>query len=280
MPARYEIVDEPESLEIIDDVYRGDLTIEDNAESTRSLEPIFPGAVGFRTVFYDPRWTPGQRKCCIGLYMVPDLESHDITFLFYSPFDNTISYDKYVSEIDDYLQVYRNYSREVIHKTCSNGDSCGFDLSWLGDNCTRANQYGFLTGNPCILFVLRNVHYWQPELNDTLKRLMTTVGSDRSFDSNHLPLTCRATVMSDGVETWDNMKYYPEAGFNITSFRGSDRSGLPPLVFLQLLEPHRMPELHFRCQIVADNIGSLLGIHTVEFEYSNPKIESYSMKND
>lgn len=68
MPGRYEMVDEPEAMEVVDDdVYHPELTVRDSTtNSLRSLEPIIAGPIGLKTIFYDPRWSTRQRKCCLG----------------------------------------------------------------------------------------------------------------------------------------------------------------------------------------------------------------------
>jgi hypothetical protein len=67
------MVQEPDSLEVVeDDVYHPDQSCSDTvnvigASSMRSLEPIVAGPIGLKTVFYDPRCTPTQRKLCMGM---------------------------------------------------------------------------------------------------------------------------------------------------------------------------------------------------------------------
>ena len=67
------MVDEPDGLEVAeDDVYHPDQSVVMGGDSVvphssiRSLEPIVAGPIGLKTVFYDPRCTPNQRKLCFG----------------------------------------------------------------------------------------------------------------------------------------------------------------------------------------------------------------------
>lgn len=67
------MVDEPEAMEVVDDdVYHPDLSVRDSGPSSslRSLEPIIAGPVGLKTIFYDPRWSTRQRKCCVGQFLL------------------------------------------------------------------------------------------------------------------------------------------------------------------------------------------------------------------
>lgn len=76
MPGRhYEMVEEPESMEIIDDgVYHPDLSSSSSrTDSFRTLEPIIPGPLTLKTIFYNPRWTSLQRKVCIGAVAIVSL---------------------------------------------------------------------------------------------------------------------------------------------------------------------------------------------------------------
>jgi len=83
MVGRYEMVEEPESMEIIDDgVYHPDLsTSSSRTESFRTLEPIIPGPVTLRTIFYSPRWTNFQKKACIGMNDVFKIENRQLYVL-------------------------------------------------------------------------------------------------------------------------------------------------------------------------------------------------------
>lgn len=66
------MVQEPDSMEVMEeDVYHPDQSFSDTVavvgpSSVRSLEPIVAGPIDLKTVFYDPRCTPGQRKLCMG----------------------------------------------------------------------------------------------------------------------------------------------------------------------------------------------------------------------
>ncbi|CDW57468.1 sodium:potassium transporting ATPase [Trichuris trichiura] len=317
MASRYTIVDEPEAMELDDEVYRSGITIEDFSGSTRSLDPIIPGPIGLKTIFYDPRWSPRQRFCCLtvavvitccclavlialfvglgqviayinrsdrlkasGLYMVPDLDMHDISVLVYHPDEKYKPLrSTYIDEMSRYLEVYRNQSSELrdcdLSTSTGKNKICRFDVSWLGDNCTSSNGYGFATGNPCVLFVLRNVGHWIPVLSEpflnSLKEADPTE-QNRQFDMNHIPISCSVMRMGDIVEPKDGeqmFNYFPDSGFNVTFLY--EHSMLPPLVFVQIAQPHRFSELHIRCQIAADNIRELEGIHSIEFEYNNPQ---------
>ncbi|XP_003375620.1 putative sodium/potassium-transporting ATPase subunit beta-1 [Trichinella spiralis] len=273
MVSRYAIVAEPEALEMDDDVYRADLTIEDLSGSTRSLEPILPGPIGLRTIFYDPSWSPKQRNCCLGiavvvtccciavlialfvglgqvisyinrsdrlkasgLYMIPDLDLHDIAVLVYNPAEKfKPAYRAYADEIDQYLAAvafaaYRNQSEQLSTTDCVENSAvgknkvCNFDLNWLGPNCTSETDYGYATGSPCVLFTLRNVGQWRPVISEEfLKTLKLVDGhhSNRLFDQNHIPLSCSIAM------------------------------------FVQIIEPHRFVELHVMCQIMTVNIDEL-----------------------
>ncbi|KRZ71377.1 Sodium/potassium-transporting ATPase subunit beta-1 [Trichinella papuae] len=300
MVSRYAIVEEPEALEMDDDVYRADLTIEDLSGSTRSLEPILPGPIGLRTIFYDPSWSPKQRNCCLGiaivvtccciavlialfvglgqvisyinrsdrlkasgLYMIPDLDLHDIAVLVYNPAEKfKPAYRAYADEIDQYLAAYRNQSEKwstttdcVENSAVGKNKVCNFDLNWLGPNCTSETDYGYATGSPCVLFTLRSVGRWTPVISEEFLKTLKLVDvhhSNRLFDQNHIPLSCSIAQMGDGDS--------------------------PPM-FVQIIEPHRFAELHVMCQIMTVNIDELEGIHTIEFEYNNPRPESSNEKS-
>lgn len=67
---RYEIVGEPEALEVVDDeapIYQPD----QSGHNIHSLQPFANEPVKLRTIFMDPRWTPGQRRLCFSKFDSP-----------------------------------------------------------------------------------------------------------------------------------------------------------------------------------------------------------------
>uniref|UniRef100_A0AC34FMT9 Sodium/potassium-transporting ATPase subunit beta n=1 Tax=Panagrolaimus sp. ES5 TaxID=591445 RepID=A0AC34FMT9_9BILA len=89
------------------------------------------------------------------------------------------SYERYVTALDGYLEKYSNLTdtrvcssaqsnndvvtQGKVNETLS-ADACRFTLdAFKRAGCSSANQYGFKSGQPCIILSLNRLIGWKPE---------------------------------------------------------------------------------------------------------------------
>ncbi|VDM97079.1 unnamed protein product [Thelazia callipaeda] len=137
---------------------------------------------GFGKVLFDT--FAQEEKLRHGLKMIPNLWSKP-TNVFYFSVRNGTANREYVQEIDDYIAKYMEYQEKIKNylKNCTvkdrrdEGQWCSFDIRQaLGSECSKASNYGYNSGNPCILFAFENYLGWKPNMKSEV---------------DYLPFSCR-----------------------------------------------------------------------------------------
>uniref|UniRef100_A0A915IBA1 Uncharacterized protein n=1 Tax=Romanomermis culicivorax TaxID=13658 RepID=A0A915IBA1_ROMCU len=96
MAARYEMVDEPEAMEVVDDgVYHPDLTISSSShhsfDTFKSLEPIVAGPISLKVIFYGSDWSNMKRRIYVSLAAILVLSSVAVFITLFTGLITTLS---------------------------------------------------------------------------------------------------------------------------------------------------------------------------------------------
>jgi sodium/potassium-transporting ATPase subunit beta len=135
----------------------------------------------------------------LGYRPLPEFQSSLIRFSSRDP----QSYIPYVQDLNGFLDVYEslyskssprfaNCDRRTVNRT--DGDPkmiCKFDLSELG-SCSRANNYGYSDGEPCVILKLNKIFGWLPAITN----------------GTHPMINCTGMNPTD-VENFPSVKYFP-----------------------------------------------------------------------
>uniref|UniRef100_A0A0R3RTH6 Sodium/potassium-transporting ATPase subunit beta n=1 Tax=Elaeophora elaphi TaxID=1147741 RepID=A0A0R3RTH6_9BILA len=250
---------------------------------------------GFGKVIFDV--VAYQEKSRYGLMMIPNVRKRSLN-VFYFNVRNETANAEYVKEIDDYLAKYAKDGEMMgeFLKICAMQERsdrkrwCAFDIQQqFHSDCSKTTNYGYNSGNPCVLFIFENRLGWKPNMKSEM---------------SYLPFFCRMQYQySSNIYT--NITYYPSlpapmhgGGFQmnlipnqkITDDNGNEIVGkdgntlytLPPLVmakmtFLNALKRDENVDLGpftMDCRIkdnVAgyqfDNIQSFNGQTAISFDF-------------
>lgn len=55
---------------------------------------------------------------------------------------------------------------------------CSFDLELLGTQCSQKNNFGYSSGNPCVILKLNRIYGWVPEPYDNPNDLPVDMPAD------------------------------------------------------------------------------------------------------
>ncbi|KAL3989445.1 Sodium / potassium ATPase beta chain family protein [Acanthocheilonema viteae] len=250
---------------------------------------------GFGKVIFDV--VAYQEKSRHGLMMIPNIRKRPFN-IFYFNVRNKTANAEYAKEIDDYLAKYaedREMMREFL-KICtmqerSDGKRwCAFDIQQqFHSDCSKTTNYGYNSGNPCVLFIFDNRLGWKPNMKSEVDYLPFFCRMQYQYSSNiyvnisyypSLP-----TQMRNGgfqINLIPNQKITDDNGNEIVGKDGNILYTLPPLImakmtFRNALEKNGNNELSpftMDCRIkdnVAgyqfDNIQTFNGQTAVSFDF-------------
>ncbi|CAJ0955198.1 unnamed protein product, partial [Mesorhabditis belari] len=205
-----------------------------------------------------------------GLQFIPDLRVHKHGVFYYSTSKGSAYEEiknKYVNEIDKFLDTYwkDQLSRQKYSTDCSKHGKidnkwCRFSQTTSFKNfnkeCTNQDNYGFDSGEPCLLFAFKDEIAWTPEWS-------------KKGEPKQLPLKCEIKTMFDTYTI--NATYFPPleardgyGGFTMNKIpslpiKGShgfvvDDDGeiiydLPALIFVKLRKMEHKIKLKYVCSI-------------------------------
>ncbi|CAG9532228.1 unnamed protein product [Cercopithifilaria johnstoni] len=152
------------------------------------------GKVIFNVVAY-------QEKSRHGLMMIPNIRKRPLN-IFYFNIRNETANEEYVKEIDEYLSKYaenQEIMREFL-KICTIEEQsdkkrwCSFDIQQqFHSDCSKTTNYGYNSGNPCVLFIFDNRLGWKPNMKSK---------------TDYLPFFCRMQYRYSS-NSYTNITYYP-----------------------------------------------------------------------
>lgn len=157
-------------------------------------------------------------------------------------------------------------------------DVCVVNTDLFG-GCSKANNYGYKTNQPCIFLKLNKIFGWIPEvydkeekdMPDDLKKVINETKTEEvstmyvlylDLYSSCLPVLQRQQVwvscnghLGKDKENFQNIRYFPSQGFPSYYYPFLNQPGyLSPLVAVQFNSPPKGQMLDVECRAWAKNI--------------------------
>uniref|UniRef100_A0AC34QS90 Sodium/potassium-transporting ATPase subunit beta n=1 Tax=Panagrolaimus sp. JU765 TaxID=591449 RepID=A0AC34QS90_9BILA len=190
------------------------------------------------------------------------------------------SYDVYVSALDKYFAKYENTTNtRICTGSQSNSDiikdgkldnstsmqACRFELTALKKaGCFKENDYGFKTGQPCIVLSLNRLIGWQPEnFNGGAPKEVA-----RRYKPNSIPFNCDGTYEPD-QEYIGKREYIPPEGIDGRFYPYAVMTNYhQPIAVVKFSSLPKNRLIQVQCRAYAKNIEQEIesGLGMVHFE--------------
>nr|AAC46608.1 nervous system antigen 1 [Drosophila melanogaster]prf//2114404A nervana 1 antigen [Drosophila melanogaster] len=171
--------------------------------------------------------------------------------------------DYWIELIDDFLRDY-NHTEGRDMKHCGFGqvleptDVCVVNTDLFG-GCSKANNYGYKTNQPCIFLKLNKIFGWIPEVYDKEEKdmpddLKKVINETKTEERHEVWVSCFGHLGKD-KENFQNIRYFPSQGFPSYYYPFLNQPGyLSPLVAVQFNSPPKGQMLDVECRAWAKNI--------------------------
>ncbi|XP_015911861.1 sodium/potassium-transporting ATPase subunit beta [Parasteatoda tepidariorum] len=216
--------------------------------------------------YYTPRWQLGDSRIGtnpgLGFRPLPHPDNVDSTLIWFTH-GSAREWDYWVTSLDQYLQPYtggRQFGEHV--RSCDFSSHypephvCNFHLEDISQFCSKANNFGFDVGRPCILLKINRIYGWKPEPYSNFSLPATMPEHVRtSYDPNYVYISCDGENPAD-KENIGPITYYPPNGgipnyyFPFTNLDGY----LSPFVFVRFMKPATGVLINIECKAWAANI--------------------------
>ncbi|OXA52182.1 Sodium/potassium-transporting ATPase subunit beta-2 [Folsomia candida] len=232
-----------------------------------------------------PRWMLGYRP-------MPDPDTNAGSTLIWYTLGKRSDAKFWYRQLDEYVTGVEQsvYNSDVLScerdMKATNEKSCRVEVSQFGNVCTKANKFGYESGDPCILLKLNRIFGWEPEcyginengqydkklLDDDLNEaegmpsslktyIFSNVNSisDDAKRANFLStiwITCNGEAKPD-QENLGTFAYFPSnrQGISGKYFPYHKQPGYQsPFIFVQLKNPMRDVLINVECKAWAKNI--------------------------
>ncbi|XP_050418149.2 sodium/potassium-transporting ATPase subunit beta [Patella vulgata] len=222
--------------------------------------------VGFMAVFYvviDWNYPTLQGPDSIlqtpGLSFRPQPDSMSTVIRFVK--GDATTYANYLDHTEAYLRYYENENQQgENYIDCSSirerrkenfNKVCRFDVTSLGSDCVKQQNFGFDDGQPCILLKLNKIFNWIPE-EYTNETIPSAIGG--SWSQWSITVNCEGENAAD-KENIGQLFYFPAEGFHFKYFPYLNQQGYrSPLVFVRFDEPRPGTLIMVTCKAYAKNI--------------------------
>ncbi|KAM3728672.1 Sodium/potassium-transporting ATPase subunit [Dirofilaria immitis] len=250
---------------------------------------------GFGKVLFDV--VAYQEKSRHGLMMIPNIRKRPLNIFYFNTRNGTANAE-YVNEIDDYLTKYakkQEMMKEFLkictaHERSDNKRKCTFDIQQqFHSDCSKTTNYGYNSGNPCILFIFENHLSWKPNIKNEVDYLPFFCRMQYQYSSNiYTNITyypSLPTPMRNGgfqMNLIPNQKIIDDIGNEIHGENGNILYTLPPLIMAKMTfrnistqnENGDMGPFTMDCRIKDnisgyqfDNIQTFNGQTTISFDF-------------
>jgi sodium/potassium-transporting ATPase subunit beta len=223
----------------------------------------------------------------LGYRPMPPHDYIESTLIWFKLGGKDSEWKAWSDRVQDFLELYdkKHKAESRAIETCKDDQEfandekyCDFDISLLGDWCTKENNFGYKHGKPCVLIKLNKIYDWKPilyttagdfpeDLNrtlpkDVLERLDTSskaysegsgkVGENK--DMFNVWLTCEGENPAD-KENIGQITYFPGPYFKSFYYPYQNAPGyLQPLVAVQFHGPENGVLINIECRAYAKNI--------------------------
>lgn len=186
------------------------------------------------------------------LIFEPRIDKHDT--LIHCSYDSSVTrpYLKRMNSFIKNLNKDSYNSRDCNDDVTQNGDRpCRFNMSQLGNVCTKKRKYGFDDCRVCVALTLEPKIEWRPLPYENSSVPMEI---RERYRSNAVPVTCRGETPSD-EENMGPITYYPPEGFHYKFFPYLEQESYnTPLVMVHFENPGKLMNLRIQCFAWAKNI--------------------------
>jgi len=208
-----------------------------------------------------------------GVGFRPRPEYTESTLIQFRHGDHSYSWPPLVDQLEKFLEPYYDTEvptdqdgREIMVDCGMHGPGANqvckvnTDELFQGD-CTKANEYGYRAGTPCILLKLNKIYGWVPECYDARdnphwspEEMKTMMRNLNSSQTDAVWIQCKGQNPAD-IENIGEIVYYPSQGFSANFFPYLNQPGyLSPVVFMQLKNPREGVMIAIECRAYAMNI--------------------------
>ncbi|XP_039496194.1 sodium/potassium-transporting ATPase subunit beta-1 [Drosophila santomea] len=172
--------------------------------------------------------------------------------------------DYWIELIDDFLREY-NHTEGRDMKHCGYGqvldrtDVCVVNTDLFG-GCSKANNYGYKTNQPCIFLKLNKIFGWIPDVYDAEEKgmpddLKKVINETKKEERQQVWVSCNGHLGKD-KEHFQNIRYFPSQGFPSYYYPFLNQPGyLSPLVAVQFNSPPKGQMMDVECRAWAKNIN-------------------------
>uniref|UniRef100_A0A915PTP4 Sodium/potassium-transporting ATPase subunit beta n=1 Tax=Setaria digitata TaxID=48799 RepID=A0A915PTP4_9BILA len=190
-----------------------------------------------------------QEKSRHGLMMIPNIRKQPVN-IFYFNVKNKTANAEYVKEIDDYLEKYMEEQEMMKRylKFCTVGERhdknrwCAIDIrQQFQSDCSKATNYGYNSGNPCILFIFENRLGWKPKAKNKIDYLPFFCRMQYQYSSNiyvnityYPPLPTSVRNGGFQMNLIPNQKITDGNGKEVVGKNGHILYSLPPLIMVKM----------------------------------------------
>jgi sodium/potassium-transporting ATPase subunit beta len=224
----------------------------------------------------------------IGFRPMPDQDTNAGSSLIWYKRANDKDAALWYDQLTNYTDAIENPEKVDGLQVCSyeNGlkatdtKSCRVDIKEFGGACTKANKFGYTTGEPCILIKLNRIFGWKPEplgIND--KGEFDAAQLKEDLDSRpQMPKDLREHIeqkakeanpeskldtvwiscVGENVGDQENLgtvNYFPRPGIAGYYFPYSNQPGYQsPFIFVQLQKPKSNVLINIECRSWSRNI--------------------------
>lgn len=106
-------------------------------------------------------------------------------------------YEHWVKDLDNYIgraKMKNEGQKEECNSELDMDTICPFDLSSIPDECTKAQNYSFAVGRPCILVKLNRIYGWKPV---PYEKKPANFPKNVEFDPRSIKITCEGQVSNN-----------------------------------------------------------------------------------
>ncbi|CAL4101738.1 unnamed protein product, partial [Meganyctiphanes norvegica] len=247
---------------------------------------------------HEPKYAPGREDSLLknpsmGLRPRPPAEDIESSMIYYESGDKE-TYKQWTSSLNELLDGTEDPKRNYVSSTGKNivecnattvlkdDQVCDVLVSSLGEECTKANNWGYSSDSPCIILKLNRMFGWLPKVyeedvsklpKDLPKQLEKHIKDEAVKNDNKVPkmlwVSCDGDNPMDSEMLTGGVKYYPSQGFPYHYFPYENQANYKsPLIAVQFIKPKQHIMINVYCKIYGNKLlyDRKTGIGMVRFE--------------
>jgi len=220
----------------------------------------------------EPKWKLGESRIGnnpgLGFRPRPRNENVESTLIWFKPGSAEDSWKHWSENLANFLDPYEkpldaDKGEHVVqcdgNQTAESNKFCAFDIKDSLSNCTKAKNFGYDRGVPCVLIKLNRIYNWKPEKYEVsdLAKMRVPDKLREGYAKNEtdmIYITCEGENAVD-KENIGPLSYHPKMGIDFKYFPFTNQPGyLSPFVFVQFERPTPGILINIECKAWAKNI--------------------------